>query len=191
MDQRTAQPELLLHAARQLARRALREAFQVGGLEQLLHALFAVGFGQTEQGAEKTDVFADRQLGVEVAAQALGHKGNQWVQRVAMVAVINRAAEHFKRALLKFFDPGNQPEQARFAGTIRADQAAARAFRQAERDVDQRLLFAIPVADATGVECQIAHCRLAGQSTSAVRTYPAPGMPGLACGTAAGRSGAT
>ena len=100
----------------------------------------------------------------------MGHKGNQRVQRVAVMAVINRAAQYLKGALLEFFDPGNQPEQARFARAIRANQAATGAFGQAERDVDQRLLFAVPVVDATGVERQVSHCRLAGQSTSAVRT---------------------
>ena len=170
VDQCAAQPELLFHAARELARRAIGKALQVSRLEQLLHALFAFFFRQAEQRAEKADVFTDGQFGVEVAAQPLGHKGNQRVQRVAVMAVINRAAQYLKGALLEFFDPGNQPEQARFARAIRANQAATCAFGQAERNVDQRLLFAVPVVDATGVERQVAHCRLAGQSTSAVRT---------------------
>lgn len=103
-----------------------------------------------------------------------------------MVAVVNRAAEHLKGAVLQFFDPCNQAQQAGFACAIRTNQPATGAFGQAERDIAQCLLLAIPVADATGVQRQVAHCRLAGQSTSAVRTYPAPGMPGLACGTALG-----
>jgi len=87
-----------------------------------------------------------------------------------VTAVVNRAAKYLKGALLQFFDPGNQPQQARFTRAIRADQPAARAFGQAEGNIEQRLLFAVPVVDATGVERQIAHCRLAGQFTSAVRT---------------------
>ena len=68
-----------------------------------------------------------------------------------MPAVINRAAEHLKGALLELLDPGNQPQQARLARAIRPDKPAARALGQAERDVQQCLLVTVPVADATGV----------------------------------------
>jgi len=44
VNQRAAQPELLLHPARQLARRAFGKTLKIGGLEQLGHALFAVVF---------------------------------------------------------------------------------------------------------------------------------------------------
>ena len=44
------------------------------------------------------------------------------------------------------------------------------AGRQAEGDVDQCLLLAVAVVDTRGVQRQAVHCRLAGQSRSAVRT---------------------
>ncbi|MNE15590.1 hypothetical protein D3C80_1085060 [compost metagenome] len=170
VDQRTAQPELLLHAARQLARRALGKAQQVGGQQQVVHALFALLGAKAEQGGEEADVFADRKLRVKVIAQALGHEGDARVQVVAMAALADRAAEHLQLAALQFLDPGDQPEQARLAGAVRADEAAAGASRQAEGDVLQGTQPTVAVVDALGVQRQRAHCRLAGQSTSAVRT---------------------
>ncbi len=89
---------------------------------------------------------------------------------VAVTAILNGAAEYLQLAGLEFLNAGDQPQQTRFARTIRADQPAACTGGQAEGDVDQRLLFAVMVVDAFGVQRQAGHCRLAGQSISAVRT---------------------
>ncbi|KIT90156.1 hypothetical protein QT21_00095, partial [Staphylococcus aureus] len=64
----------------------------------------------------------------------------------------------------------NQPQQARLARTVRADQAAAGACRQFKADVLQGFEGAVAVADATRLQRQGRHCRLAGQSTGALRT---------------------
>ncbi len=87
VDQRAAQAEFLLHPAGEFAGRPFGEALEVGGQQQVVHALVAIGFGQAEQRGEEADVFADGQLGVQVAAQALRHEGDARVQAVAVAAV--------------------------------------------------------------------------------------------------------
>ncbi|MNH03376.1 hypothetical protein D3C78_749850 [compost metagenome] len=52
-----------------------------------MHAPLAFHRAETEQGSEETDVFADRQLGVEVVAQPLRHKGDTRVQAIAVAAL--------------------------------------------------------------------------------------------------------
>ncbi|CRM87630.1 hypothetical protein [Pseudomonas sp. 22 E 5] len=170
VDQRAAQAELLFHTAGQLARRAFCEARKVGGQQQVAHALLAIGFGQAEQRGKETDVFADGQLRIQVAAQTLRHKRDARVQAIAVAAIFDGAAKHLKLACLQFLNPGDQPQQTRLARAVRADQPAAGTGRQAEGDVDQCWLLAVTVVDACGVQRQAAHCRLAGQSISAVRT---------------------
>ncbi len=59
VDQRAAQAKFLLHATGQLAGRALGEACEVSGQQQVVHALLAIGFRQAEQRGEEADVFAD------------------------------------------------------------------------------------------------------------------------------------
>ncbi len=90
-----------------------------------------------------------------------------------MASVVDRGTEHVQLAVLEFLHSGNQPQQARLAGAVRADQATASADRQAEGDIAQRHLLAVAMLDARGVQCLAeggAHCRLAGQSIGAVRT---------------------
>ncbi|MNN03242.1 hypothetical protein D3C81_1159240 [compost metagenome] len=160
----------MLHAAGQLARRPFGKAGEVGGQQQVVHALLALGGAEAEQGGEEADVFADRQFRVQVVAQPLRHESDARIQAVAVTAFADRAAEYRQLTVLQLFHPGNQPEQAGLAGTVRADQAAAGAGRQVEGDVLQGIQLAVAVADALGLQRQCVHCRLAGQSTSAVRT---------------------
>jgi hypothetical protein len=49
-----------------------------------------------------------------------------------MAAILDRAAEHLQLPLLQGFHAGDQPQQARLARAIRADQPAAGAGGQAE-----------------------------------------------------------
>ncbi|MNF53637.1 hypothetical protein D3C84_350370 [compost metagenome] len=170
MDQRAAQAQLLFHAAGQLACRALGELQQVGGEQQIVHALLAVGFRQAEQRGKELDVFADRQLGIQVAAQALGHEGDARIQRVAVAALLDRPAEDVQLPLLQGLHAGDQPEQAGLARAIGADQPATGAGWQAEGDSAQCLLFAVAVRDSVRLNREAVHCRLAGQAIGAVRT---------------------
>ncbi|MNJ34431.1 hypothetical protein D3C77_291440 [compost metagenome] len=87
-----------------------------------------------------------------------------------MAPLADRAPQYRELAALQLFHAGDQAEQAGLACTVRADQAAAGAGRQVEGDVLQGIQLAVAVADALGLQRQCVHCRLAGQSTSAVRT---------------------
>ncbi|MCY1419905.1 hypothetical protein D9M71_355080 [compost metagenome] len=100
VDQRAAKAQLLLHAPRQLAGRALGKALQVGGLQQIGHALFTLTAAQPEQGGKKTDVLADRQFRVQVVAQPLRHERHFGVERRAMAALADRATQHLQLSLL-------------------------------------------------------------------------------------------
>jgi hypothetical protein len=57
VDQRSAQAELLLHAARQLGRRAVAEGRQAGAGEQFADTLRALGAILAEQAAERMTAF--------------------------------------------------------------------------------------------------------------------------------------
>jgi hypothetical protein len=76
MDQRAAQPELLPHAARQFFRRPLGKRGQPGGGKQVGNAPRPLGARLPEQTAKKFDVLADVEIGIEVLAEALRHKGD-------------------------------------------------------------------------------------------------------------------
>lgn len=170
VDQGTAQAQFLFHAPRQLAGQALGEALQVGGMQQAGHALFAFAAAKAKQRGEKANVLADRQFGIKVVAQPLRHECHFWVQRGAVATLPDGAAQHLQFALLQALHAGDQPEQGRFTGPVRADQCAACARRQAEPQRVQGDQIAIAVADTFGQQRWRVHCRLAGQSTSAVRT---------------------
>ncbi|EJT83896.1 hypothetical protein PPS11_29243 [Pseudomonas putida S11] len=120
--------------------------------------------------AKKADVLADRQLRIQVVAQPLRHERHFRVQRRAMAPLADRATQHLQFALLQALDAGDQPQQGRFASPVRADQRATGARRQAEPEGMQGHQVAVAMADTLGQQCRGVHCRLAGQSTSAVRT---------------------
>ena len=71
VDERAGEPELLLHAARQLPGAALAEGRHAGGAEQPRRALVAVASLDAEEVGEEFDVLVDRQVLVE--PEALRH----------------------------------------------------------------------------------------------------------------------
>ena len=58
VDQRAAQPQLLLHAAGQFSRRAIGKGRKPGGLQKLRNAPFTLRAVVPEQPSEKIDIFA-------------------------------------------------------------------------------------------------------------------------------------
>ena len=86
VDQRAAQAELLLHAARQLAGRAVGKRRQPGAGEQAASAGRAPR-RLAEQAAEEVDVLGHRERRVEVLAQSLRHVGDPRADRVAVTGM--------------------------------------------------------------------------------------------------------
>ena len=84
MDQRAAQAEFLFHAAGKFAGKPVREGVEPGALQQLDDALVSFTRFLAKQAAEELEVFGDRQIHVEVFAQALRHIGNPRADGLAM-----------------------------------------------------------------------------------------------------------
>ncbi len=174
VDQRAAQPELLLHAAGQLARRTLGERRQPGALQQVGDAPLALGLVVAEQPTEEVDVLEHRERRVEVLAQPLGHVGDARADRPAVAAVAHVAIEHADLAILHLPCAGQQRQQAGLADPVRTDQADHAVGRDLQADVVNRTRLAVAqrnapearhAAPASG-HCGTLICRLAGHSTS-------------------------
>ena len=135
MDQRAAQPELLLHAAGQFARRALAEGRQAGAVQQFVDAPGALSRALAKQTGKEIQVLDDRQGWVKVLAQALGHVGDVRAGAAAVSAAGHVAAEHLDLSALDLTCTRQQCQQAGFADAIRTDQAdhALRRYLQGQR----------------------------------------------------------
>jgi len=175
VDQRAAQPQLLLHAARQLAGRALGEGRQTGAVGQIGDALAALFGILAEQAAEEIQVLEHGEGRVEILAQPLGHVGDARADPAAMAFVGHVAIEHPDLALLDAARPGDQREQAGLADSVGADQADHAVGRDFQADVVQRTGGAVAqrqLADAHHRRLGIAHgvtliCRCSGHSAAA------------------------
>ena len=148
VDERAAQPQLLLHAAGELSGRAVGEGGKARGLEQLADAALALGPGMAEEAAEELDVLEDRQRRVEVAAEALRHVGDGRAGLAAVAAVGHVAAEHEDLALLHGARARDQRQQGGLAHAIGPDEADHPAGGNVEVDRLQGLRLAIGVTDA-------------------------------------------
>ncbi len=136
VDQRAAQRQLLLHAARQLAGRPVGKGIETGRGEQLFDALFALGFGLAEQAAEEVEVLEHGQGRVQVAPEALRHVGDAGQARAAMLRVAHVAIQCEDLAFLDPAHAGNQREQRGLADAVRPDEpdhAAGRYCRGSHR----------------------------------------------------------
>ena len=174
MDQRAAQPQLLLHAAGQLARRTLAEGRHTGAAQQVVDASLAFGSVLTEQATEEIQVLEHRQRRVEVLAQALRHVGDMRADIAPMTGIGHVAVEHFDAAGLDLPRPGDQRQQAGLADAVRADQADHALRRQVQVDGLEGAGRAIAQADAAEAGDRRVHCgtliaRCAGHSASGSR----------------------
>ena len=123
VNQRTAQPELLLHPAGQLSRRAIAKRRQVGAGEQLAYPPLALLARLPEQPAEEVGVLKDRQRRIKVLAQPLRHICDAREHRVAKSRVGYIAAEHCNFARLYSPDAGDDAKQRRFSNPVGPYQA--------------------------------------------------------------------
>jgi hypothetical protein len=92
-----------------------------------------------EQAREELQVLLDRQRGVEVLAQALGHVGDARADDVAVRLAGHVAAQHLHAARLHGARAGDQRQQAGLAHAVRTDQPHHAAGRHVQRDAGQRL----------------------------------------------------
>jgi hypothetical protein len=143
VDQGAAEPEFLLHAARELARRARQEGLQAGAGGQLVDALAALCGVVAEQATEELQVLLDRQRRVEVASQTLRHVGDARANAVAVALARHVAAQHLQATLLQLARAGKQRQQARLADAVGTDQADHATGRDRQRDVVERDSLAI------------------------------------------------
>src|SRR5262249_42443477 len=86
VDQRTAEPKLLLHAARQLARRPVGKIGKAGCRKQEVNPAPALGFSQTIKAAEEIEVLDDSERRIEVSAKSLRQIGDAMCDRAAVGA---------------------------------------------------------------------------------------------------------
>ncbi len=185
VDERAAQAQLLLHAARQFARGAMPERGQSGGMQQLVDTTLAFAAVMAEQPAEEIHVLEHRERGVKVLAQTLRHVGDARQQRPSQRWLANVCAEHVDAPGLDGARAGDEGKQARLAHTVRPDDADHDARRQVEADPVQGLHFAIAKPDAAqanhrrrrlvhavvSVHCSRLVCRRSGHGTlGSVRT---------------------
>jgi hypothetical protein len=182
VDERAAQAELLLHAARQLAGGTVDEGGEACGFRQLGNPPFTFGTGMAEQAGEKIDVLGHRERRVEIAAESLRHVGDARADAAAMTAAGHIAAQHLDAAGLQAARTCHQRQQARLADTIWADQSDDAAGREIEVDGIERGDGAVTQADGVqsgdeaGLLWAFRHggsftARLAGQSSlGSVRT---------------------
>ena len=110
VDERTAEPELLLHPAGEVHRRTLGEGCETGGRGQLGDALRSGRPVLPEQATEEIQVLPDREAGVEIATEALGHVGNALDHGVALAALPQIVPEHLDPTGLDLPHPGDDPE---------------------------------------------------------------------------------
>ncbi len=123
MDQRRAQPDLLLHAARELPGRPVRERIEPGGLQQQADPGAAFRGGEPEEPGEEVDVLEDAELEVEVFSQALRHVRDERANGVAMVDAGDISAQHADTAGLDLLRAGDQSHHGRLANSVGADQS--------------------------------------------------------------------
>ena len=171
VDQGTAEAQLLLHAARQLAGRPVGEGCKARCMQQAGDPIFPFTTSLAEEPAEKVDILEDRKRGVEVLAQALRHIGDTRAGFLAMRGKRHVAAQDLDPTRLNGAGARNERKQARLADAVRSDQTDHQTRRDVQRDVPQSLRLAIGKADA--VE---AYDRIPPQRLQNPIHFTAPGL---------------
>ena len=135
MDQRATQAQLLLHAARQLAGRALEKRRQAGTARQVVDAAAPLGLAMAEQAREELQVFLDGERGIKVLAQALRHVGDAGANGVTVGLARHVAAQHLDASRLDGAGTGQQRHQRGLADAIRADHTHHAASGNVQRHI--------------------------------------------------------
>ncbi|CAM2150331.1 hypothetical protein PT2222_230055 [Paraburkholderia tropica] len=183
VDQRAAQAELLLHAAREFARGAREKRIEAGAARERVDAAAALVFVVAEQAAEELQILFDRERGIEVLAEPLRHVGDARADVVAMLLARHVAAEHAHNPLLHLARARDQRKQARLAHAVRADHADHQPGGDVLGDVVKRDDLAVVQADVLEANDGFAHqgtliLSLSGHSSSGSSlTQATPGRP--------------
>src|SRR5262245_47150206 len=117
MDERAAEGELLLHAARERARAALAERFELH--VDRLDALVLVPQCGAEDRGEEGEVLLDAQVRVE--REAAGHVADALPQRAIVAHRIEAKDRRLPR--IRFQQRHHDPEERRLAAAVRTDEA--------------------------------------------------------------------
>ena len=139
VDERAAQPELLLHAAGQLAGRAIAKAARARCWRAARRSAAAARpRGWPNRRPKKSTLSKTDSVRVEVAPEALGHVGDAGRDAPPVRGGAHVAAEHLHRAVLDLARAGDQAEQRRLADAVRADEAGHAAGGNVEIDRVER-----------------------------------------------------
>ena len=125
VDQRAAERQLLLHAARELAGGAREERVESGRAGQIVDARFPLRLRLAEQPADEVHIFEHAERRVEVAAEPLRHIGYARVGALPEHLVPEVSIERPHLAGLDFAHAGDEPEQGRFADAVGADDSSS------------------------------------------------------------------
>ena len=138
MDQRAAEPQLLLHAAGKFHRGAVGEGLEAGTFQQLGNARLPLPAALSEQPAEEIDILEDGQGGIKVLAETLRHIGDTRAGILAVARIGHIAAQNLHLAFLDGARAGDERQQARFAHTVRPDKPDHPPGGDLDRYVGQR-----------------------------------------------------
>ena len=147
MDEAAAKAELLPHAARQLFRQPIGKWRKARAVEQLGDFLIPFGRRLSEQAAEKLDVLADREIGIEVPAQPLRHEGDAGADQEPVRAVRHVAVENEGFSRLNPPGAGDDAQKRRFSYSVGADQSRHAGGRDFNIDVVKRDRRAVALRD--------------------------------------------
>jgi hypothetical protein len=153
VDQGAGQAQLLLHAAREIARQALPERGQVGKTKQAFFQRFALVPRHFVQVSIEAQVFLHRKVAIQ--AEALRHVTDAGLD--LFFAALDRETRHRGRALAGGQDAGQEAHGGGLAGAIRADQAEDFAAPHFEVEPAHRPHFPESAAQAIGLNGNIAH----------------------------------
>ena len=134
-DQRAGEAQLLLHAARKLARQPIGERTERGHVHQLRKFFLSLVRGHTVQIGIQIHVFLDRQIFVQ--PEALRHVADSFLHLLRIGRDVD--SQHAQFAGIGGEQPGGQPDQRCFAGAVRADERRQRAVFGSERNAVESL----------------------------------------------------
>ena len=147
VNQRRAEPDLLLHAPRQLPGRPVRERVEPGRLQEPVDPRATLRAGEPEQLCEEVDVLEDAQLEVQVLAEPLRHVGDERADGVAVPAVRDVAAQHLDLPGLDLLRAGDDPHEGRLTDAVGADQADHTTGRDLGRHRIERARLPVAVCE--------------------------------------------